>query len=301
MANDLYETLGVKKNASDADIQKAYRKLARQYHPDRNPGDKAAEAKFKEISAAFEVLSDKEKRAQYDQFGEDGPGPGPGGRGGFHFRQGGPGGANVDPRMAEQLFRQFFGGGGGFPGFGGAEDFGSQFGQRGRPRTPEAQEAEISVPLETAAKGGELHLRIDGQTVSVKVPPGISDGQVLRLSGQGAGGADLHLRVKIAPHEHYRLEDGVLQLEVPLLLSEAVLGATINVPLLNGGTASVKIPAGTSSGAKLRLKGKGIKGGDMFIQVRIVVPANVDDDAKKLIREFQAKYPENPRSGPFWH
>lgn len=299
MPTDFYETLGVKKTASEDEIQKAYRKLARQYHPDRNPGDKAAEAKFKEIQSAYDVLSVKEKREQYDQFGAAGPQFG-GAPGGFNFGGGGGGaGPNFDPGTAERLFRQFFGGGGGgggFPGF--EEDVPRSGGGRGRRKqAPPPQEAEVSVAFETAANGGPINLRIDGQTVEVKVPAGITDGQVMRLAGQAPGGGDLHLRVRVEPHEHFIVDDGQLILDVPITVSEAILGATIDVPLLSGGKAAVKIPPGTSSGMKLRLKGKGIKGGDCYIRAKVMVPGNSSEKVKELAKEIEQ---DSPRTGSFW-
>lgn len=290
MANDLYSVLGVSRTATDDEIHKAYRKLARQHHPDRNPGDKAAESKFKEVQAAYDVLSDKAKREEYDQFGAvggrggpAGPGPNFGGGGGQPF---GAGGGFFD-------LRDLFGG-----AFGGDESnpfaaSGRRGSRKSRARPP--QEAEVTIPFEIAALGGPLNLRVDGQEVAVKVPPGMEDGKVLRLVGQGAGGADLHLRVRVLPHDRFRIEDGNLAVTVPISISEAVLGATIDVPLLEGGLASVKIPPGTSAGAKLRLKGKGIKGGDAFVALKIVVPKNVNERGQELIREFGALYPENPR------
>src|SRR5947209_6024382 len=198
MPQDLYDVLGVGRNASEDEITKAYRKLARQYHPDRNPGDKQAEAKFKEISSAYEVLSDKTKRAQYDQFGSVGgpagfPNGGPGAPGGFNFGGGGgPGFQNIDPETAERLFGQFFGGGGGASGF----DVGDLFGGRASPRgkrtrarpQPREVEAEVSVPFTTAALGGTIGIRLDGRELDVKIPAGFEDGRTLRLAGQAPGG-----------------------------------------------------------------------------------------------------------------
>lgn len=301
MAKDHYDTLGVSRTASDDEIQKAYRKLARQFHPDRNPGDKQAEAKFKEIAAAYDVIGDKEKRQQYDQFGEAGPGMG----GGFNFR-GAPGG-NVSQEDAERIFRQFFGGAGGGEG---ENPFGAFFGGGGpgtggrrRSRTPQPpppQEAEVRVPFTTAATGGSLDLNINGEQVSVKVPAGVEEGQVLRLGGRAPGGGDLHLRIRIEPHEHFRIEDGLLVLPVPISVSEAILGATIDVPLLEGGKAAVKVPPGTSTGRKLRLKGKGIKGGDCHIRLEVHVPHAVDEKSQELIREFADRNPDHPRHSHFW-
>jgi DnaJ-class molecular chaperone len=302
MPADLYETLGVSKNASDADIQKAYRKLARQYHPDRNPGDKAAEAKFKEIAASYEVLSDKSKREQYDMYGAVGgfggqPPPGAGGQE-FHFGGGGPGG--FDASDAERIFRQFFGGGGGFGGQSG-NPFGGGRRRAAPPQPPPPQEAAVTVPFETAATGGTLPLRVGNQEINVKVPAGISDGKVLRLSGQGNGGADLLLRIYVAPHEYFRIEDGNLTLDVPVTLAEAVLGATIDVPLLGGDSAAVKVPPGSTTGTRLRLRGKGIKGGDYYVRLAVALPKQVNDKTRELAQEFAKLNPDNPRTGPFWN
>jgi len=304
MARDYYETLGVKRNASDEEIKSAYRKLARQYHPDRNPGDKQAESKFKEVQEAYDVLSDKSKRAQYDRFGTAGPRGGfrdsRGGPGGFEFQWGpGPGGfQEMDPAQAADLFRQFFGGGGG------AVDMDSIFGQqaprRGRGRRPppaEEVETEVSIPFTTAALGGNVTLQIDGRELSVKIPAGVEDGQVLRLHGQAPGGGDLRLRLRIQPHPFFRREGKNVVLEVPLSLAEAFLGTTVEVPTLDGARLSVKVPPGTSSGTRLRLRGRGVAGGDQYIETKIVVPAAKDDRSRQLMEEFARLHPQNPRAG----
>lgn len=297
MANDLYDLLGVKKSASDSDITKAYRKLARQHHPDRNPGDKAAEAKFKEIQSAFDVLGDATKRAEYDQFGSTG-GPGSGGPGGFHFR-GSPGGQGFAAGDAQRIFEQFFGGGGaGSNPFGGMG--GSGPGRRRQAEPPPPQESEITIPFEKAVQGGPLDLNIAGQSVSVKIPAGMEDGKALRLAGQAPGGGDLLLRIRVGPHEHYAVEDGQLIVAVPISLPEAVLGGPVDVPLPDGSQVSIKVPPGTSSGRKLRLRGKGIKGGDAYVRFQVMVPAEPSDKAKELIQEFAKHHADNPRTSPFW-
>lgn len=303
MARDYYETLGVKRNATEEEIKSAYRKLARQYHPDRNPGDKQAETKFKEVQEAYDILSDKTKRAQYDRFGTAGP------RGGFRDAQGAPGGfefhwgpgtggpQEMDPAQAADLFRQFFGGGG-------AVDMDSIFGQqaprRGRGRRapqPEEVETEVSIPFLTAALGGNVTLQIDGRELSVKIPAGVEEGQALRLHGQAPGGGDLRLRLRIQPHPFFHREGKHVVLEVPLSLSEAALGTTVEVPTLDGARLSVKVPPGTSSGTRLRLRGRGISGGDQYIETKIVVPAAKDERSRQLIEEFARLHPENPRAG----
>ena len=307
MPRDYYETLGVKRDASEDEIKKAYRKLARQYHPDRNPGDKQAEAKFKEVQDAYEVLSDKTKRANYDRFGHAGPDGGFGGRGGprgqtFHWGGGAGGPQEIDPAEAAELFRNLFGGGGG-EGMGG---LGEIFGRRGRggtrARREPAQEveSEVTVPFLTAALGGTVALQLDGKELSVKIPAGIAEGQSLRLAGQAPGGGDLRLKIRVQPHPYFRREGNDIVLEVPLALSEAVLGAKVDVPTLDGTRLTVKIPPGSSSGSRLRLRGKGVKGGDQYIEIKVVVPAPKDDRSKQLIEEFARLNPQNPRSGLAW-
>jgi DnaJ-class molecular chaperone len=310
MARDYYEILGVPRNASEEDLKRAHRKLARQYHPDRNPGDKQAEARFKEIQQAYDVLSDKTKRAQYDRFGEAGLGAGfrgnqegPGGPQ-FQFRWGGgPGGGvqQVDPAEAEAMLREMFGGGGA------AFDMDNLFG--GRPRggrsrrtesAPQAAESEVTIPFTTAALGGTVNLQIDGRELSVKVPAGAQEGQPLRLRGQAPGGGDLLLRLHIEPHPYFRREGKDLILELPLSLAEAVLGAKVDVPTLDGSKLTVTVPPGTSSGKRLRLRSRGIAGGDQYIEIRIVVPATRDSRSRELIEEFARLNPQSPRSEPPW-
>jgi len=309
MPQDLYDVLGVSRTASADEITKAYRKLARQYHPDRNPGDKAAENKFKDIAAAYEILSDKAKRAQYDQFGHAGPGAA-NGPGGFHFGGGGPGGfttSNIDPETAERLFGNLgdlFGGEGGSP-------FGDIFGRAAtgarqrtgrraeRPR-PAAVEAEITVPFETAVAGGPVGLTIGDRKIEMKVPPGIEDGKTMRLAGQGPGGADVHLHIHVAPHPYYRREGNDLVISVPLNLAEAVLGGKIDVPMLGGGTATVTIKPGTSSGTRTRVRGQGLNGGDLYIEPRVMAPAPADEESRRLIEEFARRNPQRSRTGAPW-
>jgi curved DNA-binding protein len=305
MARDYYDVLGVKRNASEEEIKSAYRKLARQYHPDRNPGDKQAETNFKEVQEAYDVLSDKNKRVQYDRFGTAGPRGGREGRGGapggFEFRWGpgteGP--QEMDPAQAADLFRQFFGGGGG-AAFDMDNIFGQQAPRRGRGRRPppaEEVETEVSIPFTTAALGGNVTLQIDGKELSVKIPAGVEEGQALRLHGQAPGGGDLRLRLRIQPHPLFRREGKNLVLEVPLSLVEAVLGTTVDVPTLDGARLSVKVPPGTSSGTRLRLRGRGINGGDQYIETKIVVPTVKDDRSRQLLEELAQLHPQNPRAG----
>lgn len=313
MPRDYYEVLGVKRDASEADIKQAYRKLARKYHPDRNPGDKQAEANFKEVQEAFDVLSDKEKRANYDRFGHAGAnGPFGGGPGGPTFRWGaGPGGVHVeglDPSQAEDLLRNLFGAGLG--GGGAGPDFADLFGRAARgsagPRTRRArrpepepeQETEITIPFITAAQGGSITLNINGQEGTVRIPAGVEEGQVIRVPAPGGGVVRLKLRV--TPHPFFRREGKDLLLEVPLSLAEAVLGTKVDVPTLDGSRATVTIRPGSSSGTRLRLRGLGIDGGDQYIIVKVMVPAPADERSRQLIEEFARLNPQNPRSGAPW-
>jgi DnaJ-class molecular chaperone len=304
MPRDLYETLGVKKDASEDEIKKAYRKLARQYHPDRNPGDKQAEARFKEVQEAYDVLSDKKKRAQFDRFGFAGVGAqgGPGGPGGFQWG-GGPGNFEFhgDPAAAEEILRNMFGGGVGGGGF--EELFGGRQragGRRSRNQAPQEFEAAATIPFATAALGGAVGLQVDGRQLEVKVPAGVEDGKKLRLRGQGPGGADLIVKLNVAAHPYFRREGNNVVLDVPISLSEAVLGAKVDVPTLSGERLTVKVPPGTSSGARLRLRGKGIAGGDQYIEIKIAVPAPKDDRSRELIEEFAKLNPQEPRAGADW-
>ncbi|MCS6852732.1 MAG: J domain-containing protein [Gemmataceae bacterium] len=299
MPADYYETLGVKRDASLEEIKKAYRKLARQYHPDRNPGYKQAEARFKEVQEAYDVLSDENKRRQYDRYGHAGVGAG----GGPEFRWGGAGGGGfrqADPQEVEEILRNFgfFGRGGPFDGF--ASIFGSRGRATRRPEPAQDVETEVSIPFETAARGGTVSLTIGGRQVDVKIPAGIDDGNTLRLQGLAPGGGNLLLKVRVEPHRWFRREGNDLVLEVPISVTEAVLGTTVDVPTLSGSRLSVKVPPGTSSGARLRLRGQGLKGGDQYIEIKVVVPAAADERSRQLMEEFARLNPQNPRAHLPW-
>ncbi len=306
MPRDLYETLGVAKGATDDQIKKAYRKLAREYHPDRNPGDKQAEQRFKEVQEAYDILSDKKKRQQYDEYGFVGPeggGPQPGGPGGFSFRfgGGGPGGGfeGLDP---EEILRAF-GGLGGMGGMGGMGDGTRTTRGRGRsrrPPPPEEYTTEITVPFVRAALGGTLDIRVGERELGVKIPVGAEEGQTLRLRGQAPGGGDLLLKLKIEPHAYFRREGNDIILDVPISISEAVLGTRVEVPTLEGNRGTVPVPPGTSSGKRLRLRGKGIGGGDQYLEIKIVATAPADARSRELIEEFARLNPQNPRAGLPW-
>ncbi len=321
---DYYETLSVARDASQQDIQKAYRKLARKYHPDVSKVPDA-ETKFKEIGEAYEVLKDPEKRKKYDQFGQawkqarQTGAPPPGwegvefdfgqGGGGFRFEGGGPGFG--DASGFSDFFEMLFG----QAGMGGFRGAGAGFGGRpaGRPpaRRGADQEASISLSLEEAARGGRRELTLTdptsggSKTLAVKIPPGVKPGGKIRLAGQGLPGAgggpagDLYLRVEVLPHPRLQLEGTNLLAVVPIAPWEAALGGEAEVPTLNG-TARVKIPAGTSSGRRIRLRGKGFprrkgEAGDLYAEFRIVVPEELTSEERELYEKLQEASDFDPR------
>lgn len=320
---DYYKTLGVPRNATKEAIKQAYRKLARKYHPDVSK-EPDAEARFKEINEANEVLKDPEKRTAYDALGsqwragqEFRPPPG---QGGFHreFRYStGDGGGFSD------FFSSLFGGGGGLGGFGDAfgearrggagggrrEDL---FRQRGQDQT-----AQVEISLEEAFAGGTRELRLEtptqdaqGQvhlqhrTLKVRIPPGVSQGRQIRLAGQGqpgfAGGpaGDLYLEVHLRPHRVFQTDGRDILLHLPITPWEAALGAPLQVPTL-GGPVTLKIPAGSQSGKRMRLKGRGLPGdppGDQILVLEIHTPAAETEEAKALYRRMAESLPFNPRA-----
>ncbi|MCE9619318.1 MAG: DnaJ domain-containing protein [Planctomycetes bacterium] len=293
MARDYYEILGVARDATADQIRDAHRKHARKYHPDLNKSPDAA-AMFKETQEAYAVLSDAEKRAKYDRFGHAGESHGPAGgpdMGGF-------GGA--DAETLESIFGSFMGGG---------------RGRAKRARGPQPGEdltSSIQVGFMTAALGGTHHVDLQGPSgpisMDVRIPAGITADGKLRLRGKGAAGSgggpsgDLVLSVKIAPHPWFRRDELDIQLEVPISISEAALGAKVSVPLLQG-SAEIRIEPGTPSGRKLRLKGKGIHcpqgTGDFFAVVRIEPPAALSPEDAEFMRQLGERLP-SPRVGAPW-
>jgi DnaJ-class molecular chaperone len=335
MAEDYYKTLGISRNASQADIQKAYRELARKYHPDLNPDDATARKRFQEVQTAFDVLNDPEKREMYDRYGhsfESGAASqphgawraGPAGAGG-----GSPfGGFQAEFTGDDFDFAQFFGerfGGGG----GGAAGFGDIFGQfrqaeagqagraaSGRQRRRGADIAhELRIPFTTSITGGEAQIAVRREsgkveTISVKIPPGIEDGKKIRLRGQGEPGprggnpGDLLLTVRVSPHACFKRQGNNLLVRVPVTLAEAALGAKVDVPTPQG-TVSLRVPAETSSGTKLRLKDRGVavpngSKGDLLAEIEIVLPEKLDDESRDLIRKLDEQNPMDPRTNLRW-
>jgi molecular chaperone DnaJ len=285
---DFYKILGVSKDVSDADLKKAYRKLAKDNHPDLHPGDAAAEARFKDISEAFDVLSDAEQRREYDAIRAMG--------GGARFQAGGQGAG------FEDVFSNLFGGGGfqggGFPGFGGFGGFGPQRGQD--------LSTTASINFIDSVNGTTVKLNLRSESVSVKVPAGIQDGQKLKVKGKGQpspnGGpaGDLVVTIKVKPHAVFTRDGDNIRVSVPVTFSEATLGATIEVPVLGGEPVKLKVAPGTPNGRTLRVKGKGVqfgsRQGDLLATVEVMVPGHLPAKAKKLLEQFDAELPdENPR------
>jgi len=313
---DYYEVLGVSKSATDDEIKRAYRRLAKKHHPDRNPDDPAAEEKFKEVQHAYEGHHDKEKRKQYDQYGEVGVGQWEtGGRGEPVYQWGG---SSVGAEDLEELLQSV----GGARGSGVFEEiFGGAFGGGGRRRTAQRaparaadQEQRVSISFEQAAHGATLNLTLStpagAQTIDVKVPPGVEDGQKLRLRGRipappGGGAGDLILVCRIKPHPYYTRRGANLYVDVPVSPSEAALGAKIEVPSLKG-PSIMTLPPGTASGSKLRLKGRGLKRvggsghGDLYVAVQIVPPTKLTKQQRTLYESLAALDTKNPRASCPW-
>jgi len=290
---DYYKVLGVNESASQDEIKKAYRKLARKYHPDVNPGDKVAEEKFKEISEAYEVLSDPEKRKQYDQFGT------------FDFNGSGFGGFNEgnyksytftgDGGDFSKIFEDLFGRSYSRQSSGSHFDFGGNFAQKG-----ENLEAEIEVDFEDTINGGEKYINLQGKTLKVKIPEGVETGSKIRLSGKGYpginGGApgDLILKIKVRDSNKYIRKGDNLYMKVPISLKEAILGDNIEVNTPKG-KIKLKIPEKTSGGRKFRVRGKGLKNiktkkvGDLYIETYIVLPDEIPNELKNIVKTLNYK------------
>ncbi|MDP9737173.1 MULTISPECIES: DnaJ C-terminal domain-containing protein [unclassified Curtobacterium] len=316
---DFYKVLGVDKTASDAELKKTYRKLARQYHPDSNPGDAAAESRFKEISEAYSVLSDKEQRAEYDQVRAMGSGArftagGPGQGGGFEDVFGGMFGQQGGQRVR-------FGQGGGRGGAGGFEDIlggmfggGQGFGQSsggfrgfGGPTKGRDVTASTTLDFTTAIAGDTVKLsQGNGRPVNVRIPAGVADGQKIRLRGRGEpspdGGeaGDLVVSVSVRKHPVFERDGQHLRVDVPVTFVEAALGATIQVPTLGGEPVKLKVAPGTPSGRVLRVKGRGVTTksgtGDLLATVQVAVPSHLSDKQREAVEALRAVLPdEDPR------
>ena len=339
---DYYEVLGVPRGADAAAIKKAYRQLARKFHPDLNPDDAQAEARFKEIGEAYEVLSDPAKRQAYDRFGHEGvrtgaagagPGPGAGPHGPrYTYTWSGEGTPFEDVAFeafagsageGASFIEELFGWLGGFRRGGTAGRTAARSTRAGFERAArrgQDVQSELALTLEQAIRGVRTSLALerpqpDGsartERIEVTVPPGVRDGQRLRLRGRGApspaGGpaGDLYLTIHVRPHPHFRREGKDIYMDVPITVSEAALGATVEVPTVHGARTSVRVPPGTRGGQRLRLKGQGVRGpgaaepGDQYCIIRIVTPRDLDDPTRALFEQLRGREP-NPRTGAPW-
>jgi DnaJ-class molecular chaperone len=312
--SDPYSVLGVSRTASEEEIRKAFRKLAKKHHPDLNPGDKAAEAKFKEISQANEILSDKEKRRRFDAgeidaSGQEVPPRGfyrdqAGGPGGFKYQRGGGHESFADMGDIFEMFRQQGSGARGFhfggerPGFDG-----DGFDMGGMPVT-----YSLAVPFLVAARGGKQRVGLpDGRTLDIDVPEGTTDGTTLRLKGQGLPGGegqpagDAYVEIRVQPHPFFEPRDNDIHVELPVTITEAALGGRVKVPTV-GGAVMLSIPAGSNTGKSLRLKGRGLldrktkQRGDQYVKLKVVLPDTVDDKLKAFLESWEAGKAYDPRA-----
>jgi len=293
---DYYEVLGVSKNASDDEIKKAYRKLAVKYHPDKNPGNKEAEAKFKEINEAHDVLSDKQKRARYDQFGHAGVGGAAGGAyGGFGSNPFGGGNFNFNG----QSFNFDFGGGSAFDDIlGSLFGFGAAGGAR-RPRRGADYQTSVTLTFEEAIFGTTKTVSVDGSDLKVKIPAGIDDGMSIRLRGKGGpapeGGTergDLYVKIRVKPHKSLTREGAIILSEQRIDMVDAALGCEIDVETVDG-MVTMKVPAGTQSGTPFKLSGHGVPfradgdRGPHIVTIIVETPKNLSRKQKELLEEFK--------------
>lgn len=322
MAEDYYKTLEVSREATPADIQKAYRRLARKYHPDLHPDDKTAKKKFQEVQAAFDVLNDPKKRELYDRYGSafESAAAGANTGGQWSTATAGPDVENFD---FSQFFGERFGGGGGGEGGGGFADIFSHLGggrasgsrrRRGRARGSDV-ESQLEIPFTTAITGGQVQLSVQRGSgkvdeINVKIPAGIDEGQKIRLRGQGEPGGDggtsgdLLIAVHIAAHPFFRRRGDDLEVRLPVTLAEAAEGAKVEVPTPRG-TVALRVPPGTSSGTRLRIKGHGVARngktpGDLYAEIAIMLPRPLDASDLEKIKDICQRHPLSPRGELRW-
>ena len=285
---DYYDILGVEAGAGEAEIKTAYRRLARKYHPDVSK-EAGAEERFKAFNEAYEVLRDKEKRAAYDQLKAQGYRPGEEFRPPPDFGQGGFGGFQFDPEFGgggfSDFFEQLFGGGRAHPG------------ARARPQPPGDTRAKLAIPLELAYSGGRQRLGVDGRTLEVNIPAGIAPGKVIRLAGQGQRGGALLLEIDYLPNAQFEVDGRNVLHTLPVAPWQAALGATLSVPTL-GGAVELRVPAGSDTGRKLRLRGRGLPGappGDQIVEIEVRAPKAENDVQKALYRQMEEAFDFDPR------
>jgi molecular chaperone DnaJ len=302
---DFYAVLGVAQNASDDEVKKAYKKLARESHPDRNPGDKAAEERFKAVSRAKEVLGDPKTRKDYDEFrrlsrngafrsGPGGPGGfGGGGAGGFGGPGAGPGGFVFDGDVnLDDLLGGLFGGGA-------AGSCGGRRGPMGPRPGPDLQ-AHLTLEFDDAVRGLETTITVGGRQVKARLPAGVKDGQTIRLRGKGEPGlnggppGDLLLELSVAPHPRFGRKGRDLTVTVPVTYTEAVLGAEIEAPTLDGPPVRLKVPPGSRSGRVLRAKGRAPGGHDLLVSVEVAVPQHVGTEERALLEQLAVLERQRP-------
>ncbi len=314
MQEDYYKILEVGRGASQADIEQAYRRLARKHHPDLNPDDKTAKEKFQKVQHAFEVLKDPQKRELYDRYGSSFESMGAGGPGAQPFTGSAPEGFEFD---FSQFFGERFGSGGG-----GARSFEDLFGgvRRGQPRPhPRRMRGrdirhELKIPFNSAVMGGEAQIsvrRSDNriENIHVKIPAGIDDGQTIRLRGQGEASpegtgesGDILITVRVSPHPCFRRSGNNLELRVPVSIAEASLGAKVEIPSPTG-VITLTVPPATSSGARLRIKGHGVRShppGDLLAEIQVVLPEQLDQDGQEIVRRLDQQYQNPPRRDLKW-
>lgn len=289
---DYYEILGVKKTATEAELKKAYRDLAKKYHPDKNKGNKEAENRFKEISEAYAVLSDADKRSQYDRLGREAFGPGGANPfAGFDFsefmgnrgaRRGAAGGGRGRSQTIDftDIFGDLFGGGG----------------AGGFQQAPEPEmQAELTIDFRDAILGTTMSLSINGTSIKVKIPEGIRDGQKIRVPRKGQG--NINIAVHVRPHPFFERRGDDIYIDLPVTIGEAIRGAEVEAPTLHG-PVRMRVPAGTQAGRTMRLTGKGVKkksgAGDQYCRIQIVIPPSAPEEAVDAI---ERAYAENPRAG----
>jgi DnaJ-class molecular chaperone len=302
MTKNPYDILEVKKEASDDEIRLAYRKLAKKYHPDLNPDNKEAETKFKELNSAYDLLKDKEKRAAFDRGDIDMEGhpqyhehyykdyaEGPGGTRYYNFNTGG--GPEFNPEDIQDIFNSLFGGASGKGNF--------RSSGTGRQATSDAHYS-IEVDFLEAANGAKKRVTMpDGKSLDIIIPAGIDEGQKLRLKGQGSKGinsktGDAYVEIHIRPHRYFSRKGKDIYIEVPVGIHESATGAKIKVPTISG-KVETSIPKGANTGTTLKLKGKGIKGGDQFVKLKLVMPEKVDKELEEYLAKWAERHSYNPR------